>query len=64
VLCANYTWSVALDRGGSSPQDLLNYAPDCSRAAIDSPRRFLIHYVWQAPSPVESGIGRPVLNGW
>ncbi len=61
---ASYTWSAALDGGDTNPQNLLDYGPDYGRAAIDRPHRLVAHSVWQAPSPLRSGLGRQILGGW
>ncbi|HUQ94499.1 MAG TPA: hypothetical protein VM120_22645 [Bryobacteraceae bacterium] len=64
---ANYTYSAALDdadANGSTPQDLRNYRPEYGRGAVDRPHRFVLHYVWQVPSPVVHGLPRHLVQGW
>ena len=64
---AHYTVGKAIDLSATEttpPQDPLNLRLDKGLADFDVRQRFVTSFLWDLPSPSNSGVGRWVLGGW
>ena len=67
TVLAHYTVGKAIDLSATEsapPQDPLNLRLDKALADFDVRQRFVASFLWDLPSPSDSGVGKWVLGGW
>ncbi len=68
TVLAHYTWSKTIDifatNNQFNPQNLQDLAAEKGLANFHHAHRTVASFVWDLPSPFQSGIGKWIINGW
>ncbi len=68
TVLAHYTWSKTMDiyatNNQFNPQNLQDLAAEKGLADFHHAHRGVASFVWDLPSPFQSGIGKWIINGW